>query len=266
MPFTSVRDTRVHYEVDGHGPGLVLVHGTGGDAEKVFGNVVDHFTQTRTVVRPNFSGSGQTTDDGAQLSVDLIAAQVSAATRAAVDGPVDLLGFSLGAVAAAAVAATQPDLVRSLILVGGWAHSTGPRDRYYFQTWRKLLETDRELFKRFSALTGFSAAALDRFGHDGLAHSLADAWPPPGIDRQIDLGLRVDIRQLLPKITAPTLVIGFADDNMIPIEGSRQLSAAIPGSRLVEAEDQGHMDWFADPSGLVKLTREFIDADLAPRA
>ncbi|MEV4222111.1 alpha/beta hydrolase [Nonomuraea sp. NPDC049725] len=260
MPFISAQDARVHYEVDGQGPGLVLVHGMGGDAEKVFGNVFGHFTATRTVVRPNFSGSGQTTDDGRELSVDGIAEQITAAARAAVDGPVDLLGFSLGAVAAAAVAARHPELVRRLVLVAGWPDTTGPRDRFYFETARKLLDTDRELFKRFSTLTGFGAAALDRFGHEGLAYSLADAWPPPGIGRQVDLGLNVDIRPLLPAITAPTLVIGFADDNMIPVEGSRRLHAAIRDSRLVEIEGEGHMDWFADPSRLIALTRDFIDA------
>ncbi|MFH8370591.1 alpha/beta fold hydrolase [Streptomyces sp. NPDC018031] len=260
MPHTMLHNAEIHYEVDGRGPGLVLVHGTGGDADSVFGNVVDHFTRTRTVVRPNFSGSGQTTDDGAPLTVELIADQVAAATRAAVAGPVDLLGFSLGAVAAAAVAATHPQLVRRLVLVGGWAHSTHPRDQFYFQTWRKLLDTDRELFKRFSTLTGFSPTALDSWGHQGLADSLTDAWPPPGIGRQIDLGARVDLRPLLPGITAPTLVVGFTGDAMIPVEGSRELNAAIPGSRLVEVA-QGHMDWFADPTGLVALTRDFLDAD-----
>lgn len=260
MPFTTARNTRVHYEIDGQGPGLALVHGIGGDAEKVFGNVVDHFAGTRTVIRPNFSGSGQTEDDGAELSVDLIADQITGAIRDASDGPVDLLGFSLGAVGAAAVAAAHPELVRRLVLVGGWAHSTSPRDRYYFETWRKLLVTDRELLKRFAALTGFSAGALDRFGHDGLAQSLADAWPPAGIGRQIELGGQVDIRPLLPAITAPTLVVGFAADAMIPIEGSRQLHHAIHGSRLVEIPGEGHMDWFADPTGLVKLTRDFLDA------
>jgi pimeloyl-ACP methyl ester carboxylesterase len=260
MPFTATQDTRVHYETDGQGPGLVLVHGAGGDAEKVFGNVVGHFAGTRTVVRPNFSGSGLTTDDGRELTVDGIAAQITAATRAAVDGPVDLLGFSLGAVAAAAVAAEHPELVRRLVLVAGWTNSAGPRDRFYFDTWHKLLAADRELFKRFATLTGFGAAAVDRFGHEGLAQSLADAWPPPGVARQIELAGGVDIRSLLPRITAPTLVIGFADDNMIPIDGSRQLHAAIPGSRLVEVAGQGHMDWFADPSGLVELTRDFIGA------
>lgn len=260
MPFTTARNTRVHYELDGQGPGLALVHGTGGDADKVFGNVVGDFTDARTVIRPNFSGSGLTEDDGGELTLDLITEQIAAAIRdAGTEGPVDLLGFSLGAVGAAAVAARYPELVRRLVLVAGWAHSTGPRDRYYFETWQQLLGGDRELFKRFAALTGFSAAALDRFGHEGLAASLADAWPPPGIGRQIDLNLQVDLRPLLPAITAPTLVVGFGEDAMIPLEGSRQLHAAIAGSELVEVPGQGHMDWFADPSGLIKITRDFID-------
>ncbi|MDI3405804.1 alpha/beta fold hydrolase [Streptomyces cavernicola] len=273
MPFAPARNTRVHYDIDGEGPGLVLVHGAGGDSEKVFGNVVPHFAAEHTVIRPEFSGSGRTEDgegggegggerdgESEELSVDLIAEQITAAIRdAALDGPVDLLGFSLGAVGAAAVAAAHPELVRRLVLVAGWAHSSGPRDRYYFETWRRLLATDRESLKRFSALTGFSAGALDRFGHEGLAQSLADAWPPPGIGRQIELCGQVDIRPLLPSITAPTLVIGFGEDAMIPVEGSRQLHAAIAGSRLVEVPGEGHMDWFADPSGVVELTREFLD-------
>ncbi|WP_148589894.1 alpha/beta fold hydrolase [Streptomyces sp. WAC01526] len=260
MPFTPARNTRVHYDIDGEGPGLALVHGAGGDSEKVFGNVVPHFAAEHTVIRPEFSGSGRTEDDGGALSVDLIAEQITAAIRdASPDEPVDLLGFSLGAVGAAAVAATHPELVRRLVLVAGWAHSTGPRDRYYFETWRQLIAVDRELLKRFSVLTGFSAGALERFGHEGLAHSLADAWPPPGIGRQIELCGQVDIRPLLPAITAPTLVIGFGEDAMIPVEGSRQLHAAIAGSRLVEVPGEGHMNWFADPSGIVKLTREFLD-------
>ncbi|GAA2100909.1 alpha/beta fold hydrolase [Streptomyces albiaxialis] len=260
MPFTAARNTRVHYELDGQGPGLALVHGAGGDAEKVFGGVVGHFSDSRTVIRPNFSGSGLTEDDGGELSVELIADQITAAIRDASDGPVDLFGFSLGAVGAAAVAAAHPELVRRLVLVGGWAHSTGPRDRYYFETWRKLLATDRELLKRFSALTGFSPGMLDKFGHEGLAQSLADAWPPAGIGRQIDLCGQVDIRPLLPAITAPTLVIGLAADAMIPVEGSRELHKAISGSRLVEVEGEGHMDWFADPTRIIALTRDFLDA------
>lgn len=73
MPFTTAHNPCVRYGINGHGPGLVLVHGIGGDAEKVFGNAVDPFASTSTVIRPNFSGSGQTEDDGGALSMDWFA-------------------------------------------------------------------------------------------------------------------------------------------------------------------------------------------------
>ncbi|CAL9464775.1 Putative non-heme bromoperoxidase BpoC [Actinosynnema sp. ALI-1.44] len=259
MRHVSVNDTRVHYELDGSGPALTLVHGTGGDADKVFGHVTGHFSGSRTVIRPNLSGSGATVDDGRPLSVDLLADQVTAATRDAVPGPVDLLGFSLGAAVAAAVAARHPELVRRLVLVAGWSDTTGPRDRFYFETWRRLLDTDRDLLKRFSALTGYGPAALDHFGHDGLNHYLADPWPPAGIARQIDLGRDLDIRPLLPAIQAPTLVIGFGRDAMVPVEGSHRLHEQIAGSRFAEIPDQGHMDWFVRPGPLLELVDDFLD-------
>ncbi|NED94910.1 alpha/beta hydrolase [Phytoactinopolyspora alkaliphila] len=267
MPTTPWRNGAVHYELDrteGNGSGqqtpLVLVHGTGGDAEAVFGHVVGPLVEHRDVIRPNLSGSGRTGDTGGELTVDTFAEQVAAATRAASPNqPADLLGFSLGAVAAAATAATNPELVRRLILVAGWAHTTDPRDRLYFETWERLFETDRDLFKRFTALTGYSAAAVDGFGHDGISQYLGNEWPPPSMGRQITAGLRVDIRALLPQIQAPTLVIGLGADAMVPVEGSRQLHAGIPDSRLVEINGEGHMDWFIQPDRLLTQVQAFLD-------
>lgn len=258
MPFATTSHAKVHYELDGTGPAIAMVHGVGGDAEKVFGSMAAHFAGDRTVIRPNLSGSGATTDDGADLTVAELAEQVAAAIVDADAGPVDLVGFSLGAVVSAAVAATRPELVRRLVLIGGWAHTTGPRDRFYFETWQKLLDGDRELFKRFGTITGFSPAMLDKFGHEGLAASLGDAWPPPGIGRQIDAGLRVDIRKLLPRITAETLVVGLGLDNMVPPEGSRQLHQAIAGSVFTELPAEGHMDWFAAPDAVLGQVEKFV--------
>ncbi|NGN65947.1 alpha/beta hydrolase [Streptomyces sp. A7024] len=263
MPFVSTDTGQVHYEIDGDGPGLVLVHGVGGDAQKVFGNVVDQFSGEHTVVRPNLSGSGRTTDDGAELSLPALVGQVEAATRAAVTGPVDLFGFSLGAAVAAATAATHPGLVRRLILLGGVADMTGPRAGLGFGLWRDLAATDFELFKRFAALQGFSPAVLDGFGHDGLAWSLkTDTWPP-GTRRQIDLAARIDIRELLPAIQVPTLVIGLGADQIAPIEQSHLLHSAIPGSRLAEIDGAGHLDWLTDPTPVVKLVQDFLTTDPA---
>lgn len=51
--------------------------------------------------------------------------------------------------------------------------------------------------------------------------------------RQIDLNLRLDVRDLLPKIQARTLVIGCGRDLTVPVENSRELHAAITGSEFV---------------------------------
>src|SRR5690606_19080706 len=129
MPFVTTQNAKVHYELDGDGPTLALVHGVGGDADSVFGGVVNHFTSRHRVLRPSLSGGGEPTADGVPLSVDDRADQVVAALRDTADEPSDLLGFSLGAVVAAVVAAEHPELVSRLVLVGGWVTSTGPRDR-----------------------------------------------------------------------------------------------------------------------------------------
>ncbi|WP_067543138.1 alpha/beta fold hydrolase [Nocardia crassostreae] len=257
MPFADIPGSVVHYELDGGGPGLALVHGAGGDAQRAFGNIVDSFHDSHTVIRPNLSGSGRTTDDGGELGLEIFAGQVSGAIEQAVDGPVDLLCFSLGAAVAVTVAATRPDLVRRLILVGGLPHTGGPHDKFNFDFWRDLYVADFDLFKRFATLQGFGPATLDIFGHEGLAASLKDEWPH-GLSRQIVAAANADVRDLLPRITIPTLIIGFTGDQVAPIAGSRRLHAAVPGSRLVEIEGEGHMDWFANPARIVQLTKEFI--------
>lgn len=94
--FTEHDGARIGYRDDGAGPALVLLHGTGGDGDANWSGVLAGL-DGRRVIRPDYAGSGLTTDDTAPLSVDRLAAQVLAAVdHAGVDG-FDLVGFSLGA-------------------------------------------------------------------------------------------------------------------------------------------------------------------------
>lgn len=43
MATIEVDGVKVSYQVDGNGPGLVLVHGTGGDGESNWGHLVERF-------------------------------------------------------------------------------------------------------------------------------------------------------------------------------------------------------------------------------
>ena len=258
MPTISVSGTTVSYSAIGHGPGLVFVAGTGLPALVNFGHLTPVFHDRRTVVLPDYAGSGESTGPEGELTVELLAEQIAAATEAGADGPVDLVGYSLGAVVAAAVAATRPELVRRLVLIAGWPDPDDARHQLAIDLWQRLELADHDLFTRFLQLSCLSAPFLSGIGPAGVAQ-LIDNAPPitPGMRQHIDLDRRADLRPLLPKITAPTLVIGLTRDQVIPVERVRQLHEAIAGSTYAEI-DSGHLVVFERAEELVGLLRTYL--------
>ncbi|MGH3586925.1 MAG: alpha/beta fold hydrolase [Pseudonocardia sp.] len=257
MPFVTAGTAKVAYTVDGNGPPLVLVHGTAFDAAGTWAHLVDGFTDIRTVVRPDYSGAGATVDDGGALTEDGLAAQVAAVITETADEPVDLVGFSLGAVVAATVAATRPELVRRLVLTAGWARPDDPYLHTVMSTWRGLA-AHPDGFGRFGTLTAFSPPFLSSIGQEQLDAIAASNRPTAGALCHIDLNLRVDIRSRLPMITARTLVIGCGQDATVPAAHARELHEAIAGSGYVEI-DSGHVVLFEQPDRFTAAVREFIE-------
>ncbi|MEU2653975.1 alpha/beta hydrolase [Streptomyces sp. NPDC007325] len=261
MAIVNVKGAQVHYEKAGSGPALVLVHGTGSAGSAVnWGRTTPRFTPHRTVITPDLSGTEATVDDGAPLTAEGLAAQVIAVIEDAADGPVDLLGFSMGSTVAATVAALRPDLVRRLILVAGWAHTDSDAYlRSLFTLWQSLGTSDPASFGRAVAMTGFSRGFLNSIGREAFEALIPNMPPTPGTLRHIAYDLQVDIRPLLPRIEAPTLVIGGTQDITVPVEHSRALHAAIPGSSYAEI-DAGHVMFFEQEDTFVKLVTEFTEA------
>ena len=109
-------------------------------------------------------------------------------------------------------------------------------------------------------LTGFSPGFLSATAWPELEATVGELATgiPDGIARQSDLDLRVDISAELGRITAPTLVIGNAHDQMVPVEQTRALHGAIPGADYAELES-GHLVLFERPEELATLIEEFAD-------
>lgn len=226
---------------------FVLVHGsTGGQG---------HWLQVAPALEErgfSVSTPEYAQEHGGPVTADDLAAEVL--------GQVDaerfhLAGWSLGAVVAAAVAADAPERVASLSLVNGWA-TTDARMRFTFDLWRRLLETDRELFARYTFADGLTAASFELFG-DGV-EVLVPAAAPTFVDgsaRHLELDREVDLRDRLGSITAPTLVIGGREDRWVDIAHSRDLADRIAGARLVEL-DCGHLVPTERAAELVTLLAE----------
>ena len=68
----------------------------------------------------------------------------------------------------------------------------------------------------------------------------------------------IDVRDLLPKVSVPTLVVHYRNDRMIPFEAGRELAAGIPGARFVPLEGDAHIFYFGDTRPLRRAIAEFL--------
>src|SRR5258707_12540209 len=91
-----VGGARVAYRVQGRGPAIVLVNGTAA-LDMHWGPVIEEFSKSRTVISLDYSGSGETTDDGGALSLQKLAEQVAAVAAAGGRGQFVLVAPPLGA-------------------------------------------------------------------------------------------------------------------------------------------------------------------------
>jgi pimeloyl-ACP methyl ester carboxylesterase len=70
----------------------------------------------------------------------------------------------------------------------------------------------------------------------------------------------IDVRDRLPSVTVPTLVIHSRGDRRIPIQTGRDLAATIPDAEFVALESDGHLLLGREPASQVFVdeVREFI--------
>ena len=97
------------------------------------------------------------------------------------------------------------------------------------------------------------------------------AASPATITRIFDLIGEFDVRDVLPSIRVPTLVMHRRDDSFIKIEHSRYIAERIPGAKLVELEGGDNMFSIGDSEALLGEIEEFLtgerhDARAGPHA
>ncbi|MFE0046640.1 alpha/beta fold hydrolase [Streptomyces albireticuli] len=266
MPVVEIEQaggtTAVSYLVEGEGPGLLLVHGTGGTGESNWRPLIDAVRDRFTVVAPDLSGSGATTDAGGPLTAETLAEQAEAAAAHAGLERYAVVGHSLGATVAAAVAGRRPEAVTALVLHAGWVRSDAPM-AFMTDLWARLMRTDPELFARLLQLTAMGPDTQRARTAADFEAAVAGftTMLEPGILRQVDLDGRADVTALVARITAPTTVLASAHDQIIPTYHQRDLASRIPGARYVEV-NAGHGLPFEDPQGFVDVVVEALGRSL----
>uniref|UniRef100_UPI003BA8EC1D alpha/beta fold hydrolase n=1 Tax=Stappia sp. TaxID=1870903 RepID=UPI003BA8EC1D len=256
--YVQLGDAQVGYRDSGGGAPLVLVHGTGGDGEANWGEVIRHLPGRR-ILRPDYAGSGLTTDLSGRLTLDRLAGQVLATADHAGVETFDLVGFSLGAAVAVRMASRHPDRVRHLVSLGGFVTGVDPRSRLQFDHWIDLVARDREALARLILLTGFSADFVATMGDlEAVVEQMVASTNWDGMARQAVLDREIDISADLADVRAPTLVLGNRHDQMVLPSASIALANGVAGSRLGWIEGP-HLSPMECPVEVASAIRTFLE-------
>lgn len=70
----------------------------------------------------------------------------------------------------------------------------------------------------------------------------------------------MDVRDILPQVRTPTLVIHRADDSLVEARQGRYLAEHIPNARYVELDGTDHWPWIGNPRPVIDAIATFVHA------
>lgn len=175
-----------------------------------------------------------------------------------------LFGMSEGATMCMLFAAAHPERTSALVLWGAMARSTEAPDYPWAPPKEALLEADVELMAPFwgqgATIDVFSPSlAGDPAARERQARFERQAASPMRVDQLFRMFLDTDVRDTLPLIRTPTLVLHRRGDHAVNYRAARWLAEQIEGSRYVELEGVDHFPWVADEDGrAIDEIEEFV--------
>ena len=266
---TQIDGLRIAYQQAGHGESLVLVHGCMEDSRS-WRLQMEALADEFTVLAWDAPGCGRSSDVPESWRMPDYADALASWLDAMGIASAHLLGLSWGSSIVIEVYRRHPRLAASLILASayaGWAGSLSAEE-----TAARLESTlavadlpPEQSLEGWPGLFGSPVSA-------DLLEELKAMWAdngglrkPGGYRASVRSMAAADLRDVLPRITVPTLLLYGEFDQRSPIKVAEALHAQIPSSQLVVIRGVGHLANVESPAEFNRHVRRFISSVLRER-
>jgi class 3 adenylate cyclase len=176
-----------------------------------------------------------------------------------------MLGISEGGPMCVLFAATHPERATALVLYGAMARTTEAPDYPWASPADALLESAAEFIAPYwgqrpeGMIELFSPSLVDQPGVVEFNARLERSSASPAMMQQIfEMFLDIDVRDILPTIHVPTLVLHRRKDRVVNWRAGEYLAQQISGARYVELDGIDHLPWAGDADSVLGEVEEFL--------
>ena len=256
---TAPDGTQIAYSVGGGGPPLVktatfLSHLEADWESPVWRHLLQAFSIHHTLIRYDQRSVGLSDWQVPEFTFDGMVDDLGAVIDAAGLEHFSLLGISQGCSLSIAYAIRNPERVSRLILYGGFAkgsaRSGSEMDRQLRKDQSQMIREgwgkDNPAFRQFFTSLFMPVATREQMNWFNELQKVATS--PENAARIFEFAGDIDISDLCPRVSVPTLVLHCRDDGMVSFERGRRMAAMIPDARFIALDGKNHIILEDDPA------------------
>lgn len=233
LPLVKAANWLNHIEYDWHSP--------------VWSPLITLLSQKFRLVRYDERCNGLSDWDAADISFEALVADLEAVVDGLALPRFALLGFSQGAAVSIAYATRHPERVSRLVLCGGyplgWRKRRGNADRIQGEALESLVlhgwGKDNPAFRQVFTSLFIPGGTPEQMQWFNDLQRISTS--PENAVRLLSTFGDIDVTQLLPTVTAPTLVFHSRGDARVPFEQGLALAHGIPGAHFVALDSDNHV-------------------------
>jgi DNA-binding SARP family transcriptional activator/pimeloyl-ACP methyl ester carboxylesterase len=265
---------RIAFSTAGNGPPLIktanwLNHLEFDWQSPVWRHLLRELTADFRLIRYDERGNGLSDWKVEDFSIEAMVCDLETVVDAAGLDRFPLLGISQGCAVAVSYAVRHPERVTRMVLHGGYAKGWHARANPSEIARREAMLTlvregwgqDNPAFRQIFASWYIPDGSLEQWRWWNDLQRISTS-PENAARLMVALG-KIDVTDLLPRVSVPTLVLHSVDDAAIPFSAGRELATSIPGARFLPLNSRNHLILEQDPAWPRFITeiRSFLQAE-----